>query len=99
MIVAVFLLMKCTIVQCHWITLTFLCNSHTDFSSSLLSQIVQASVDYQLWRDRRSSLTFDLRDIPLLTWVLVSVSPLVVVVVNEVVKLHEIRYEANDSRD
>ncbi|KAF0024980.1 hypothetical protein F2P81_021861 [Scophthalmus maximus] len=65
----------------------------------LLSQIVQASVDYQLWRDRRSSLTFDLRDIPLLTWVLVSVSPLVVVVVNEVVKLHEIRYEANDSRD
>ncbi|XP_035467834.1 transmembrane protein 94 isoform X2 [Scophthalmus maximus] len=57
----------------------------------LLSQIVQASVDYQLWRDRRSSLTFDLRDIPLLTWVLVSVSPLVVVVVNEVVKLHEIR--------
>ncbi|CAB1458885.1 unnamed protein product [Pleuronectes platessa] len=57
----------------------------------LLSQLVQATVDYQLWRDRSSSLTFNLSDIPLLAWVLVSLSPLLVVVVNEVVKLHEIR--------
>ncbi|XP_069373457.1 transmembrane protein 94 isoform X3 [Paralichthys olivaceus] len=57
----------------------------------LLSQIVQASVDYQLWRDRSSSQTFNLGDIPLLAWVLASLSPLLVVVVNEVVKLHEIR--------
>ncbi|XP_039990740.1 transmembrane protein 94 isoform X3 [Xiphias gladius] len=57
----------------------------------LLSQIVQATVDYQLWRDQGSFLTFNLGDIPLLAWVLVSLSPLLVVVVNEVVKLHEIR--------
>ena len=62
-------------------------------SPSLLSQVVQATVDYQLWRDQGSLLTFDLRDIPLLAWLLVSVSPLLVVLVNEVVKLHEIRYE------
>ncbi|KAL3048039.1 hypothetical protein OYC64_006760 [Pagothenia borchgrevinki] len=57
----------------------------------LLSQLVQATVDYQLWRDRGSLRTFDLGDIPLLAWLLVSLSPLLVVVVNEVVKLHEIR--------
>lgn len=59
--------------------------------SSLLSQIVQATVDYQLWRHQGSPLTFNLGDIPLLAWLLVSVSLLLVVVVNEVVKLHEIR--------
>ncbi|TMS22446.1 Transmembrane protein 94, partial [Larimichthys crocea] len=57
----------------------------------LLSQIVQATVDYQLWRHQGSPLTFNLGDIPLLAWLLVSVSLLLVVVVNEVVKLHEIR--------
>nr|XP_040033370.1 transmembrane protein 94 isoform X1 [Gasterosteus aculeatus aculeatus] len=57
----------------------------------LLSHLVQATVDYQLWRDRGSPLTFDLGDIPLLAWLLASLSPLLVVVVNEVVKLHEIR--------
>ncbi|XP_069578597.1 transmembrane protein 94 isoform X5 [Brachyistius frenatus] len=57
----------------------------------LLSQIVQATVDYQLWRNQRSLLTFDLGDIPLEAWLLVSLSPLLVVLVNEVVKLHEIR--------
>ncbi|XP_038591337.1 transmembrane protein 94 isoform X4 [Micropterus salmoides] len=57
----------------------------------LVSQIVQATVDYQLWRDQGSLLTFNLGDIPLLAWLLVSLSPLLVVVVNEVVKLHEIR--------
>ncbi|XP_028263980.1 transmembrane protein 94 isoform X2 [Parambassis ranga] len=57
----------------------------------LLSQIVQATVDYQLWRDQSSLLTFNLDNIPLEAWLLVSVSPLVVVLVNEVVKLHEIR--------
>ncbi|XP_053197123.1 transmembrane protein 94 isoform X2 [Scomber japonicus] len=57
----------------------------------LLSQVVQATVDYQLWRDQSSLLTFDLADIPLLAWLLASLSPLLVVVVNEVVKLHEIR--------
>lgn len=63
------------------------------FSSSLLSQVVQAMVDYQLWRHQASPLTLNLGDIPLLAWLVVSLSPLLVVVVNEVVKLHEIRYE------
>lgn len=62
-------------------------------SFSLLSQIVQATVDYQVWRHQGSLLTFNLGDIPLLAWLLVSLSPLLVVVVNEVVKLHEIRYK------
>ncbi|XP_029383432.1 transmembrane protein 94 isoform X2 [Echeneis naucrates] len=57
----------------------------------LFSQIVQALVDYQLWRDQGSVLTFNLSNIPLHSWVLVSLSPLLVVVVNEVLKLHEIR--------
>ncbi|CAN9508711.1 unnamed protein product [Ophioblennius macclurei] len=57
----------------------------------LVSQVVQATVDYQLWHDRHSRLTFDLRHIPLEAWLLVSVSPLLVVAVNEAVKLHEIR--------
>ncbi|XP_061561658.1 transmembrane protein 94 isoform X2 [Phycodurus eques] len=57
----------------------------------LLSEIVQATVDYQLWHDQHSLLNFGLGDIPLLSWLLVSLSLLLVVVVNEVVKLHEIR--------
>uniref|UniRef100_A0A3P8UWB3 Transmembrane protein 94 n=1 Tax=Cynoglossus semilaevis TaxID=244447 RepID=A0A3P8UWB3_CYNSE len=57
----------------------------------LLSQLVQATVDYQLWQHRDGSLTFNLDDIPLLAWVLISLCPLLVVVVNEMVKLHEIR--------
>uniref|UniRef100_A0A3Q4NAW6 Transmembrane protein 94 n=1 Tax=Neolamprologus brichardi TaxID=32507 RepID=A0A3Q4NAW6_NEOBR len=57
----------------------------------LVSQIVQATVDYQLWCDKTTVLCFKLADIPLEAWLLVSVSLLLVVVVNEVVKLHEIR--------
>uniref|UniRef100_A0A3B5MEK3 Uncharacterized protein n=1 Tax=Xiphophorus couchianus TaxID=32473 RepID=A0A3B5MEK3_9TELE len=53
---------------------------------------VQATVDYQLWRDQSSPLTFSLASIPLEVWLLASLSPLLVVLVNEVVKLHEIRY-------
>ncbi|XP_063337806.1 transmembrane protein 94 isoform X1 [Pelmatolapia mariae] len=57
----------------------------------LVSQIVQATVDYQLWCDKTAVLCFKLADIPLEAWLLVSLSLLLVVVVNEVVKLHEIR--------
>ncbi|XP_077481266.1 transmembrane protein 94 isoform X2 [Stigmatopora argus] len=57
----------------------------------LVSHIVQATVDYQLWHDQDSLLNFGLGDIPLLGWLLVSLSLLLVVVINEVVKLHEIR--------
>uniref|UniRef100_A0A3Q1JHR4 Cation-transporting P-type ATPase C-terminal domain-containing protein n=1 Tax=Anabas testudineus TaxID=64144 RepID=A0A3Q1JHR4_ANATE len=57
----------------------------------LLGQIVQATLDYLLWHNQGSLMSFQLRDIPLLAWLLVSLSLLLVVVVNEVVKLHEIR--------
>ncbi|KAM9558007.1 transmembrane protein 94-like isoform 1-T1 [Salvelinus alpinus] len=57
----------------------------------LLGQMVQATVDYKLWQDRSGSLTFGLKDIPMLAWLLVSLSCLVVVLLNEAVKLHEIR--------
>lgn len=59
----------------------------------LLGQVVQAAVDYQLWHDQSSPLTFTLDNIPLEAWLMASLSLLLVVVVNEVTKLHEIRYE------
>ncbi|KAJ8363626.1 hypothetical protein SKAU_G00124570 [Synaphobranchus kaupii] len=58
----------------------------------LLGQLVQATVDFQLWQDRSgNNVRFGLSDIPMLVWLLVSLSPLLVVLVNEAVKLHEIR--------
>ena len=69
----------------------------TFFITRLLGQIVQATVDYQLWCDRDSLLTFNLGSIPLEAWLLASLSTLLVVVVNEVVKLHEIRYESKNA--
>lgn len=66
--------------------------------SRLCSQVFQATVDYQLWRHRGSLLQFGLGDIPLLAWLLVSLSLMLVVVLNEVVKLHEIRYESSLKR-
>ncbi|XP_028825640.1 transmembrane protein 94 isoform X2 [Denticeps clupeoides] len=57
----------------------------------LLGQVVQATVDYQLWRDRGVQESFTLSQVPLLVWLLVSLSTLLVVLVNEFVKLHEIR--------
>lgn len=57
----------------------------------LLGQLAQATVDYQLWQDRASPVTFGLGDIPLLAWLLASLSVLLVLLVNELVKMHEIR--------
>ncbi|KAM6896929.1 transmembrane protein 94 [Xenentodon cancila] len=57
----------------------------------LLGQVVQATVDYQLWRDPNSLLSFNLNQVPLESWLLASLSPLLVVLVNEVAKMHEIR--------
>ncbi|XP_053721019.1 transmembrane protein 94 isoform X1 [Synchiropus splendidus] len=57
----------------------------------LVGQLVQATIDYHLWRNQMGVFTFNLEDIPLLSWLLVSVSTLLVMFVNEVVKLHEIR--------
>ncbi|XP_036398079.1 transmembrane protein 94 isoform X2 [Megalops cyprinoides] len=57
----------------------------------LLGQVVQATVDFQLWQDRNAKVTFLLKNIPMKAWLLVSLSPVLVVLVNEAVKLHEIR--------
>lgn len=60
-------------------------------SCSLLGQVVQTVVDLQLWTHRESRIHFGLEDVPLLTWLLGCLSLVLVVVTNEVVKLHEIR--------
>ncbi|XP_016427783.1 transmembrane protein 94-like isoform X2 [Sinocyclocheilus rhinocerous] len=57
----------------------------------LLGQVVQAVIDYQLWQDRSTEVVFTLHHIPLLVWLLVSLSIVLVVLINEAVKLHEIR--------
>ncbi|GAB1297067.1 Transmembrane protein 94 [Apodemus speciosus] len=57
----------------------------------LLGQVVQTVVDLQLWTHRDSRVHFGLEDVPLLTWLLGCLSLVLVVVTNEIVKLHEIR--------
>ncbi|KAF4012895.1 hypothetical protein G4228_003590 [Cervus hanglu yarkandensis] len=57
----------------------------------LLGQVAQTAVDLQLWTHRDSRVHFGLEDVPLLTWLLGCLSLVLVVVTNEVVKLHEIR--------
>jgi hypothetical protein len=61
------------------------------FSGRLLGQVVQTAVDLQLWTHRDSHIHFGLEDVPLLTWLLGCLSLVLVVVTNEIVKLHEIR--------
>ncbi|XP_027728550.1 transmembrane protein 94 isoform X5 [Vombatus ursinus] len=57
----------------------------------LLGQLVQTAVDLQLWTNRDSGIDFGLADVPLITWLLGCLSLILVVVTNEIVKLHEIR--------
>ncbi|XP_051851060.1 transmembrane protein 94 isoform X8 [Antechinus flavipes] len=57
----------------------------------LLGQLVQTAVDLQLWTNRDSPTHFGLADVPLITWLLGCLSLILVVVTNEIVKLHEIR--------
>jgi len=69
-------------------------NSFWIFFSSphrLLGQVVQALIDYQLWQDRSAEVVFTLHHIPLFVWLIVSLSIVLVVLINEAVKLHEIR--------
>lgn len=60
-------------------------------SCRLLGQVVQTAVDLQLWTHRDSRIHFGLKDVPLPTWLLGCLSLVLVVVTNEIVKLHEIR--------
>ena len=53
--------------------------------------MVQTAVDLRLWTHRDSRVHFGLEDVPLLTWLLGCLSLVLVVVTNEIVKLHEIR--------
>lgn len=57
----------------------------------LAGQVLQATLDFQVWQDRYADLNFSLSDIPLIVWLMGFLSTLLVVFVNEVVKLHEIR--------
>lgn len=59
--------------------------------------MVQAVIDYNLWHDRskngtRSEQNFTLNHVPMEVWLLVSLSTVLVVLINEAVKMHEIRY-------
>ncbi|KAM8947320.1 transmembrane protein 94 [Pelodytes ibericus] len=57
----------------------------------ILAQGLQTALDLKLWTNSKSQLTFHLWDIPLISWLLGLLSLLVVLVINEIVKLHEIR--------
>lgn len=57
-----------------------------------IAQGLQTALDLQLWTNADSPLKFSLWDIPLLSWLSGSLSLLVVLIINEIVKLHEIRY-------
>lgn len=70
-------------------------------SYRLLGQVVQAIIDYNLWQDRtnvtngKARLDFALSLVPNKVWLLVTLSTVLVVLINEAVKLHEIRYSPN----
>ncbi|XP_048466673.1 transmembrane protein 94 isoform X1 [Rhincodon typus] len=57
----------------------------------IAGQIILVVVDLKLWKNTATSLTFDLQDIPLISWLIGFLSVILVMLVNEVVKLHEIR--------
>ncbi|XP_018417051.1 PREDICTED: transmembrane protein 94 isoform X1 [Nanorana parkeri] len=57
----------------------------------VVAQGLQIGLDLHLWTNSDSSLKFSLWDIPLLSWLTGSLSLLVVLIINEIVKLHEIR--------
>ncbi|XP_040186186.1 transmembrane protein 94 isoform X5 [Rana temporaria] len=56
-----------------------------------IAQGLQTALDLQMWTNADSPLKFSLWDIPLLSWLSGSLSLLVVLIINEIVKLHEIR--------
>ncbi|XP_029456392.1 transmembrane protein 94 isoform X2 [Rhinatrema bivittatum] len=57
----------------------------------LLGQVFETAVDLKLWMNPQSPLIFGLSDIPLVSWLLGLLSLISVVIINEIVKLHEIR--------
>uniref|UniRef100_A0A4W3GK90 Transmembrane protein 94 n=1 Tax=Callorhinchus milii TaxID=7868 RepID=A0A4W3GK90_CALMI len=57
----------------------------------LVGQMVQVVLDLKLWRNAETPLTYELQDVPVPCWLLGLLSLFLVIVINEVVKLHEIR--------
>ncbi|XP_058029997.1 transmembrane protein 94 isoform X4 [Ahaetulla prasina] len=57
----------------------------------LLGQIVQTFLDLKLWVNLDSPVTYQMDDIPMASWLLGLLSLVLVVIINETVKLHEIR--------
>ncbi|XP_072846654.1 transmembrane protein 94 isoform X10 [Pogona vitticeps] len=57
----------------------------------LLGQVIQTFLDLTLWVNRESPVTYQMDDIPMASWLLGLLSLILVVIINEVVKLHEIR--------
>ncbi|KAG8129059.1 hypothetical protein E2320_015918 [Naja naja] len=57
----------------------------------LLGQVVQTFLDLKLWVNLESPVTYQMDDIPMASWLLGLLSLVLVVIINETVKLHEIR--------
>lgn len=63
------------------------------FNLRVLGQVAQTVLDLKLWENLNSSLTFSHVSISPVSWLLGFLSLVLVVIINEIVKLHEIRYE------
>ncbi|XP_068119528.1 endoplasmic reticulum magnesium-transporting P-type ATPase isoform X2 [Hyperolius riggenbachi] len=57
----------------------------------ILAQGLQTVLDLLLWTNPDSPIRFSFWDIPLLSWLLGSLSLILVLLINEIVKMHEIR--------
>ncbi|XP_042304372.1 transmembrane protein 94 isoform X7 [Sceloporus undulatus] len=57
----------------------------------LLGQVIQTFLDLMLWVNLESPVTYHMDDIPMASWLLGLLSIILVVIINETVKLHEIR--------
>lgn len=57
----------------------------------LLGQVAQTLLDLKLWENLSSPLTFKYISISPVSWLLGFLSLILVVIINEIVKLHEIR--------
>ncbi|XP_053231853.1 transmembrane protein 94 isoform X1 [Podarcis raffonei] len=57
----------------------------------LLGQVIQTLLDLKLWVNLESPVTYKMDDIPMASWLLGLLSLILVVIINETVKLHEIR--------
>lgn len=62
------------------------------FHFRVLGQVAQTVLDLKLWENLNSSLTFNHVSISPVSWLLGFLSLVLVVIINEIVKLHEIRY-------